>query len=280
MSFPVAVLVLAAVDVAAVIAMLLLRRRAPSGSFFQDTQQAAGVFSVVGTTFAVLVAFTFLLAFQSFDRARTASQDESTSTTALFHTAELFPGSSRDALRGNLVCYARAVIHREWPAMRENRQSPTVQGWVRALERDFAAVDVRGAKADAAFNSWFDQTQQRAKARRGRLDEAAPLVPPIVWLFLILGGAVVVSFVGYFADRRERRLSQAGMICAVATMVVVSLLMVQFLDHPFDEQSGSIRPTAMAESLATMDAEDAVVTPGVRPRCDPRGGALPGAQRS
>src|SRR5919202_193269 len=111
MSLALAVFVLVAADAVAVVAMLLLRGRAPAGSFFQDSQQAAGVFSVVGTTFAVLVAFTFLLAFQSFDRARTASQDESTSTTALFRTAALFPPADRDTLRADLVCYARAVIH-------------------------------------------------------------------------------------------------------------------------------------------------------------------------
>lgn len=139
---------------------------------------------MVGTTFAVLVAFTFLLAFQSFDRARTASQDESTSTTALFHTAELLPPTTRDALRGNLVCYARAVIHKEWPTMRKDQQSRAVRRWIRALESDFAAAEVRGVKPEAAFNNWFEQTQQRAKAR---LDEAAPFVPSIVWLFLIRG---------------------------------------------------------------------------------------------
>jgi len=276
MSLPVAVLTLAVANAIAVGAMLLLRRRAPSGSFFQDTQQAAGVFSVTGTTFAVLVAFTFLLAFQSFDRARTASQDESTSTTALFHTAELFPVASRDALRGDLVCYARAVIYKEWPSMRENQQSRSVRGWIRGLERDFEAVEVRGVKAEAAFANWFDQTQQRAKARRQRLDEAAPFVPPIVWLFLIFGGIVVIAFVGYFADRRERRFSQTGMIFAVTTMVVASLLMVRFLDSPYDDQSGSIKPNAMAESLATMNGEDAAVTPGVHPRCDRQGAQAAG----
>ncbi len=277
MSLLIAVLIIAVANGVAVGAMLLLRRRAPSDSFFQDAQQAAGVFSVVGTTFAVLAAFTFLLAFQSFDRARTASQDESTSTTALFHTAELLPRATRDALRGNLVCYARAVIHKEWPTMREHQQSRTVRQWVRALESDFSAAEVHGVKPEAAFNNWFEQTQQRAKARRARLDEASPFVPSIVWLFLILGGLVVITFVGYFADPRERRLSQAGMIFAVTTMVVASLLMVRFLDHPYDNQNGSIKPTAMSESLSTMESEDAAVTPGVRPRCDGRGAPATGS---
>jgi hypothetical protein len=271
MSLPVAVLILAGVDAVTVTAMLLLRRRAPSGSFFQDSQQASGVFSVVGTTFAVLVAFTFLMAFQSFDRARSSSQDEATSTTALFHAAELFPPTSRDALRGDLVCYARAVIRQEWPAMRRNQQSRTVRKWTRALERDFEATAVRGVKAEAAFNSWFDQNQQRAKGRRARLDEASPLVPPIVWLFLVVGGLVVIGYVGYFADPRERRLSQAGMIFAVTTMVAAGLLMVRFLDHAYDNQAGSVTPQAMSESLASMETEDAALTPGVHPRCDRRG---------
>ena len=99
-------------------------------------------------------------------------------------------------------------------------------------------------------------------------------MPAIVWLFLFLGGMVVIAFVGYFADRRERRLSQAGMMLAVTTMVVASLLMVAFLDSAYGPHSGSIEPTAMAESQANMQAEDAAVTPGVRPRCDRRGAPL------
>lgn len=105
---------------------------------------------------------------------------------------ELRPSSHR--LSGRVHLYHRPVPHRRavathdpWRAARQPRpatpagsstrngrrcakdqQSRTVRRWIRALESDFAAAEVRGVKPEAAFDNWFEQTQQRAKARRER----------------------------------------------------------------------------------------------------------------
>ncbi len=274
-----ALLILLVADAAMVVAMLLIRRRAPAGSFFQDTQQAAGVFAVAGTTFAVLVAFTFLLAFQSYNDALNDAEDEATAVQTLFHTAEFFPTRQRDQLQGGLTCYGRAVIFSEWRAMRDNRRSRLVAAWAERLERSFQMVHATGAGQGAAAQSWFDQSNARQRGRRGRLAQAAPLVPPFVWMFLIIGGVVVSTFVFFFADRHERRWAQAGLVVAVTTFVVASLLMVHFLDSPYENRSGSVKPTAMRETLAVMADERAIRRTNPALPCDGRGrphaGVLP-----
>ena len=50
-----AALIVAVVTVVAIAAMLLVRRRAPEGSYFEDGDRAAGVFGVLATGFAVLL---------------------------------------------------------------------------------------------------------------------------------------------------------------------------------------------------------------------------------
>jgi len=50
-----AFLVVLAVASACVGIMLLVRRAAPRGGFFTDSDRAAGVFGVIGTSFAVLL---------------------------------------------------------------------------------------------------------------------------------------------------------------------------------------------------------------------------------
>ena len=51
--------------------MLLVRRRAPEGSYFSDGDRASGVFGVLATGFSVLLAgFIIVLGFQAFDDAR------------------------------------------------------------------------------------------------------------------------------------------------------------------------------------------------------------------
>lgn len=66
----VAALVLAVVVTAAVTIKLRVRRRAPVGGWFSHSSRSAGTSSVIGTMFAVMLAFVILLALQSYQRAR------------------------------------------------------------------------------------------------------------------------------------------------------------------------------------------------------------------
>ena len=84
-------LVVAAVTAVAITAMLLVRRRAPAGSYFEDGDRAAGVFGVLATGFAVLLGFVVFLAFESFDTSRSGAETEAQIVREQFETAQLFP---------------------------------------------------------------------------------------------------------------------------------------------------------------------------------------------
>ena len=73
MNFAWAALIVVTVGALAVVAMLLVRRRAPEGSYFEDGDRAAGVFGVLATGFAVLLGFVVFLAFESFDTSRSGA---------------------------------------------------------------------------------------------------------------------------------------------------------------------------------------------------------------
>jgi hypothetical protein len=58
-------------------AMLLVRRYAPVGGYFTDSDRAAGIFGVIGTAFAVFLAFVIFLSFESYDRVSRERVDRS-----------------------------------------------------------------------------------------------------------------------------------------------------------------------------------------------------------
>jgi hypothetical protein len=74
-------------------------------------------------------------------------------------------------------------------------------------------------------------------------------------LILILGALAAIGGVAFFADSRESRVTQAAMMVAVVGIVVSGLLLVAFLDQPYADKSGSIKPTSMARTLAQMESE-------------------------
>jgi hypothetical protein len=259
--------------VAVTVTLMLLVRRfvAPTGGFFTDSERAAAVFGVMGTGFAVLLAFVIFLSYSSYDRAREKASVEAVAISQLFRTARLFSPDIQRTLQGELICYARAVVHDEWNTMRDGRESPVVNGWLARFEQTVDGIQLRGEEQRVAYDHWFAQAAERREGRRGRLAEAQPLVPSLVWLALFLGGALIIAYMCFYADPAEPAVVQAMMIGAVTTMVVAGMLVVWFLDRPYENASGSIKPTAMTMTLQRIEAESSASEPGVAQLCDERG---------
>jgi hypothetical protein len=258
---PIIVLVVVAL---AVTAKLVVRRWAPVGGWFTDLPRSAGSLSVIGTMFAVMLAFVILFSLQSYQRAREGASIEAVSVTELNSVADVFPPQTTQRLHGGLVCYARAVINDEWPAMRKGRNSELVESWVDRLHADFSSAVPNGSRQEAAYAQWFDEAAQRRDGRRERLAEAAPFLPLPLWLALGIGASLTLAYMVAQADRREGLLIQALPIAFVAALVTAGMLVVVFLDNPYTGGHGSIQPTEMSRTLMRIDK-------GLPAPCDARG---------
>ena len=98
------VLVLVGVTGVAIGAMLLVRRRAPAGSWYQDGDRAAGVFGVLATGFSVLLGFIIFLSFQAYDDTRAGADTEATLVAQMVQT------SDRQQARNDRVHTAEGIL--------------------------------------------------------------------------------------------------------------------------------------------------------------------------
>src|SRR3954452_22953723 len=114
MNVVIGIAITVAVAALAIGAMLLVRRRAPEGSRFTDGDRASGVFGVLASGFAILLGFIVFLAFTSYDQSRTGAETEALIVAQQVETAQFFAPPAREALTGELVCYARYVAGPEW----------------------------------------------------------------------------------------------------------------------------------------------------------------------
>src|SRR3954447_8553890 len=119
MNLALALTTILAATLIAVIAMLLVRGKAPKGSYFQDGDRAAGVFGVLATGFSVLIGFVVFLAFSSYDQARVGAESEARVVAQQVETAQFFPPAAATELSGELVCYARSVTGIQWQRMED-----------------------------------------------------------------------------------------------------------------------------------------------------------------
>jgi hypothetical protein len=270
MNIVLALLVTAAVTAVTVTAMLLVRRRAPEGSYFTDGDRASGVFGVLATGFSVLLGFIIFLAFTSYDDSRSGAESEATLVAQQVQTAQFLPDSSVE-LTGELICYARSVAGPEWDALQSGTLGDRINPWGAELFRTIHAVDPKTATEQSAYDRWMDQTSDREQARLDRIHGAEGIIPLPLWLVLFLISGVVFLYLLFFADPAEGAVTQGMLMGSVTVVISLLLMLLVFFDHPHGAGVGRLQPTAMERTLRLIDIQLDVANLDVTPPCDDRG---------
>jgi amino acid transporter len=266
-----AALIIAAAAIPAVAAMLIVRRRAPEGSYFADGDRAAGVFGVLATGFSVLLGFIVFLAFESYDQSRSGAEAEALVLAQQVETAQFMPEPAGDELTGQLVCYGRSIVFEEWPRAEAGELGDTVNPWGAELFRTLKTVEPRTPSEQSAYDKWLDQTSERESARNDRIHGAVGIIPSPLWVVLLFISVVIFLFMLFFADRGEAAITQAVLMGSVVSVIVAMLLLIRFLDSPFHSDIGGVRPVAMERTLRIMDMELRIADRPIAPPCDARG---------
>jgi uncharacterized membrane protein len=235
----------------AVSAMLVVRRFAPPGGYLSGMESADGIFSAAGAGLAVVLAFVIFTVFTSYENGRNASGQEAVAVQQMFQTAGFFPDQAVP-LRGQAICYGRSVVHEEWPAMQDGRESPVTQGWVDQLITTIQQADIKGNRGGAALEHWLQLSEDRQEARRTRIAESEPFVPEFVWVILILMLVVVVAFQSLFADPSATAFGQSVAMASMSATLVAALTLIWVLDRPFNDRGAQITPSRMTASLVVM----------------------------
>jgi Protein of unknown function (DUF4239) len=250
-----AALIIVTLTALAVGAMLLVRRRAPDGSYFADGDRAAGVFGVLATGFSVLLGFIVFLAFESYDQSRRGAEEEALVLAQQVETAQFLPQPAGDRLTAELICYGRSVVSQEWPQAEAGEQGDEINPWGAELFRTLETVDPKKASEQSAYDKWLDQTSEREAARNDRRHGAVGVIPTPLWIVLLFISVVIFVFMLFFADSGERAVTQAVLIGSVVSLMVSMLLLIRFLDSPFHTSIGGVRPVAMERTLRIMAEE-------------------------
>src|SRR6478736_5398425 len=272
MNLFIAALVIVVVAAITITAMLLVRRSAPEGSYFEDGDRAAGVFGVIATGFAVVLGFVIFLAFESYDTSRSGAEAEAQVVAQQLQTAELLPVAARAPLANALVCYARNVAYTEWPLMRSGANAgDLLNPWSIVMFQSLQRVEPKSAAEQAAFSKWLDQSTDRQTARSDRTHGAEGVIPTPLWIVLFLSAGIIFIFMLFFADSAERAIVQATMMGSVAVVITSTLLLLSFLNNPFHAGSGGLRPFAMERTVERLTHDPGIASPRFRIPCDVSG---------
>jgi len=227
----VGLLLMSAAILGAVLLELCARRLLPIELRQRHNDVAAAIFSIIGVTYAVLLAFVAMLAWEGFNKAKAASYAEAALIGDVYNLSAGFADPQKTSMRSQIMGYARHVVTVEWPEQAEGHTVDQNSVYLDGLNRMALGYQPSG-QADSDLHSLLLRTVERLwDARQGRLLAAQSTVPDIVWFVVIAGGALTVAFGSFLgAPSLRMKLAMSAVLAASGALV---LILIIALSNPF-----------------------------------------------
>lgn len=192
---------------------------------------AAAMFSVVGVTFAVLLAFVAMLAWEGFNKAKAAAYAEAASVLDVYYASVGLASPEAAEMRDAVVGYLETVVGVEWPAQAEGLIVDRGKAYLEKVNRLATGLKPSGV-ADGNLHAQLLQSFSRLQdARQARLLAAETTIPAVVWIVTIVGGAITIAFGSFLGVPR------LGMHLAMSAALAISgalvLILIIALSNPF-----------------------------------------------
>ena len=218
--------------------LFLVRRRLNIEWLKRQHEVASFFFLMIGTLYAVLIAFAIFVVWGQFQDAGTNLEHEANEVGDLSRMSLVMPEPMRTNVRSALLNYLNSVVDDEFPAMADGRDSPKTWDAVQRLWNVYSEMEPANPRLQIYYSESIRQLNELANSRRIRLFTSRGTVPDTLWALLFGGGIVLIVFTYFFGH--ESVWSQAAMTAALAGVLAFSLFLIASFDSPY---SGVARVT-------------------------------------
>jgi hypothetical protein len=188
-------------------------------------------YATIGTAYAVLLSFVVVVVWGEFRDARETVARESMVIMGLFHLSGGFEASERREIRQRLVNYLTLVLDEEWPILAQAEESPRAWEAADDLWRFYTSQPIT-ERDRPAYTESLAQMREFQEVRSRRLLDSHHVLPTVMWVLLIGGAIITISFTYLFA---VDALSAQVLITSALTLVIVgALFLIAALDNPYD----------------------------------------------
>jgi hypothetical protein len=225
------VLTVFGVMLVAVVGLEVVQRLVPATLRQEHNDVAGFIYAVVGITYAVLLALVVIAVWEEHEAAKATVVSEANELAEVFWLAHSLPDPEGHRLQELARSYARVVVEEEWPLMKRGSSSPRAWALVDEMRLSIQGQAVRTRADQVLFEQGLERVRGLADARTTRLVEAEDGIPAVLWVVLVFGGLVTVSFTYLFG--LQNTWSHRLMVAAVAGVIALALFTIGSLEYPF-----------------------------------------------
>ena len=134
----------------------------------QEADLAIDLMQVASTYIGILLAFAGVLAWQDYQDAENAIQQEASTASAVYRDLTIY-GPEMAEPRNDLRAYVTSIVTDEWPLLREGKRSSATEARLLKLFEDIGATSPANDRQSAIYQEIFSQLNQLVALRRQRI---------------------------------------------------------------------------------------------------------------
>jgi hypothetical protein len=244
------VAIVVSATVLAVSTLVLLHKFWPPKLRMAHNDMVGPSVSVIGTTYAVIIAFMLSGVWSEFQAASVNAEQEANCLVNIYRFAERFPASEGAKVQQLAVQYSNAMVSEEWPAMEREASTQSGHEVMQQLWLILPAIDGQSGAQQRSVDHALTQLTSMTEHRRVRLLQSHEKLPGILWSVLIIGGIITVASTCLFGvENFSLHLVQ---VSAITLLLSVMLIAIAEVDQPFQ---GDVRvaPDGFRYALQSFD---------------------------
>lgn len=244
--------VIIAISVLASLAFLFVVTQTSAAHDRKESNDFTGaVVAVIGTTYAVILAFMLSGVWNMLQQAQANAEQEANALVNIWRMgADIQPSLGENA---RLLClrYAQDVLTLEWPAMEARKSLPPETGEViNDLWKLAGQTQAHSGTDSIAAYQLMEEMRTLTECRRIRIMHSREQLPGILRLVLIAGGIITVAAACFFGVPNFR----FHVLQVVVLSFLISLILVAIadIDRPY-QGSDVVQPTGFQTALGLFE---------------------------
>ncbi len=248
------VLIITACVVAALTFLWIVTRTSAAPSRKESNDFTGAVVAVIGTTYAVILAFMLSGVWNMFQQAQANEEQEANSLTNIWRIAGEIKEPTSAQMRALCLKYAHHAVSQEWPALAAGQSVPPDTSDTVNLMWKVAGQTQEHAGSDAiAVYQLMEELRMLTEYRRTRMMQAREGLPGILWAVLIAGGIITVAASCFFGVPSFR--FHVLQVVVLSFLIALVLVAIDDIDRPYTGVV-SVQPEGFSFSLDTFNGHN------------------------
>lgn len=245
------VTIIVACVIAALVFLWVVTRSSASINRKESNDFTGAVVAVIGTTYAVILAFMLSGVWNMLQQAQANADLEANSLVNIWRISANIEPAEGQQVRELCEKYAQLVIKKEWPAMVADEPLPAEtrdilnQLWTLSGQSQAHA----GPNSIASYQ-FMEELRMLTEYRRVRLMHSKEELPGILRMVLIAGGVITVAASCFFGVPNFR--FHVLQIVVLTFLISLVLVAIADLDRPY-QGNDIVQPSGFALALRTFE---------------------------